>query len=303
MFLLLVVVLVWGVSWFAITLQLGTVHPMVSISWRFFIAGVALLLWLKLKGKFIAPKFSDMPRVIALSVFLFCLNFTCFYFATGFVTSGLISVVFAAAVFITVLNQWVWRRILPEKKTLLGAMFGVAGIALLFAPSVADNLRSGQSTVLLGLALSVLGTWFFSIGNLISASLSRTTHLASTIACGMLIGAAFSAVIASVLGHSLRIPMDITYLLALLYLAIGASVIGFVAYLTLVANQGAAKAGYATVLFPIIALAISTIMEGYQWTTPAGLGVILATLGALIVFSPQRPHARKEPTHSEHSSR
>lgn len=290
MFLLLVVVLVWGVSWFAITLQLGTVHPMVSISWRFFIAGVALLLWLKLKGKFITPKWRDMPRVLALSAFLFCLNFTCFYFATGFVTSGLISVVFAAAVFITVLNQWVWRRTVPEKKTLLGAMFGVVGIALLFAPSIAENLRSGQNTVLFGLALSVLGTWFFSIGNLISASLSRTTHLPSTIVFGMLIGAAASAVIASVLGHSLRIPMNLTYLLALVYLAIGASVIGFVAYLTLVANEGAARAGYATVLFPIIALAISTVMEDYQWSAMAGLGVMLATLGALIVFSPQKTH-------------
>jgi len=287
MFLLLVVVLVWGFSWYAITLQLGVVHPMVSISWRFFIAGVVLLVWLKVKGQFITPRIADAPRILALSVLLFCFNFSCFYFATGFVTSGLISVVFAAAVFITVANQWVWRRIVPEKKTIVGALFGLSGITLLFAPSIVENLSDGNLNTLLGLALSFLGTWFFSIGNLVSASLSRTTHLPSAIACAMMIGAATSAVIALGLGQSLSVPTDATYLLALAYLAIGASVIGFVAYLTLVANQGAAKAGYATVLFPIIALAVSTLMEGYQWSLTAAVGVTLATFGAFIVFSPQ----------------
>lgn len=286
MFLLLIVVFVWGFSWYAIALQIGVVHPMVSISWRFLLAGLVLLVWLKLKGQFIAPKLSDAPRVLALSVLLFCFNFTCFYFATGFVTSGLVSVVFAAAVFITVANQWVWRRIVPEKKTIIGAVFGLSGIALLFAPSIAENLAEGNLNTLLGLGLSVLGTWFFSLGNLVSASLSRTTHLPSSIACAMMAGAAVSAVLAVALGQSLAIPADSTYLLALAYLAIGASVVGFVAYLTLVDNQGAAKAGYATVLFPIIALAVSTFFEGYQWSVTAAIGVALATLGALIVFSP-----------------
>lgn len=287
MFLLFIVVLVWGFSWYAITLQLGIVHPMVSISWRFFIAGVVLLVWLKITGKFVFPSRRDLPRVLALSVLLFCFNFTCFYFATSFITSGLVSVVFAAAVFITVFNQWVWRRIVPEKKTLVGALFGLTGIILLFAPSIADNLQSGELHTVMGLALSFLGTWFFSVGNLVSASLSRTTHLPSTIACAMLIGATTSAAIALSLGQSLSLPSNMTYLFALGYLAIGASVIGFVAYLTLVANQGAAKAGYATILFPIIALAVSTVMEGYQWNLLAALGVTLATLGAIIVFSPQ----------------
>lgn len=286
MFLLLIVVLVWGFSWFAITLQLGVVHPMVSISWRFLIAGIVLLIWLKAKNQFVLPSRIHLPKVLALSVLLFCFNFTCFYFATSFVTSGLVSVVFAAAVFITVLNQWIWRRMVPEKKTIVGALLGISGIALLFAPSIADNINSGEIYTVVGLALSFLGTWFFSVGNLVSASLSRTTHLPSTIAVSMLIGAATSAVISLMLGQSLALPNNLIYLTALVYLAIGASVIGFVAYLTLVAQQGAAKAGYATILFPIIALAVSTAMEGYQWSVSAGIGVGLATLGAVIVFSP-----------------
>ena len=292
MFLLFIVVFVWGLSWYAIALQLGEVHPLVSVSWRFFIASIVLGAFLFARNRLSLPKLSQLPRIIALALFLFCFNFVSFYFATGYLTSGVISVVFAMAVFITVLNQWLWARIVPEKKTLLGAMFGVSGIALLFMPSIVDNFNTGNNATLIGLSLSLLGTWLFSVGNLVSASLSKTTHLPSTIAVAMLIGSFISASLALLLGESLTLPwQNFTYLAALAYLAIGASVIGFVAYLTLVDKEGAAKAGYATVLFPIVALAVSTVMEDYEWSLLSAVGVALSTFGAVIVFY-SRPGTR-----------
>ena len=42
--------------------------------------------------------------------------------------------------------------------------------------------------------------------------------------------------------------------------------LAFACYLTLLRRLGAARAGYATVLFPIVALAVSTLFEGYVWT-------------------------------------
>lgn len=285
MFLLFIVVLFWGLSWYAIVLQLGDVHPLVSVSWRFLIAGIVLCVYLITRKQLFLPKSKDLPRILALGLSLFCFNFISFYFATGYLTSGLISVVFAMAVFITVLNQWIWARIVPEGKTLVGAGFGVIGIALLFAPSIADNLGSGNNNILMGLGLSLLGTWFFSIGNLASASLSRTAHLPSTIVFAMIIGACVSGLLGLLLGETLALPwQNLTYLAALAYLALGASVIAFVAYLTLVDKQGPAKAGYATALFPIVALAVSTYLEGYQWSLMSATGAVLAILGAIIVF-------------------
>ncbi|MEE9333291.1 MAG: DMT family transporter [Granulosicoccaceae bacterium] len=284
MILLGVVVLFWGLSWYAIALQIGDTHPVVSIAWRFGIAGIVLCAWLKLRSEFQAPTRSQLPLLCALSVCLFCANFISFYFAASYITSGLISIVFAAAVFITVFNQWVWAGIKPMPRTLLGAAFGVTGIATLFAPSLFSTVAADQYNTMIGLSLSVLGTWFFSVGNLVSAALSKQAHTPSMIGSGMLIGATICTAAALVLGESMALPMDATYLAALVYLAIGASVIAFVAYLTLVAQAGAAQAGYATVLFPIVALAVSTLLEGYQWSLPSVLGVVLASMGAFIVF-------------------
>lgn len=91
------------------------------------------------------------------------------------------------------------------------------------------------------------------------------------------------------------------YLGSLVYLAVFGSIIAFGCYLTLVGNIGAARAAYTTLLFPIVALGISTIWEGYQWTGSAVSGVILILFGNLLMLkkkstddSSVRPAYRKE---------
>jgi drug/metabolite transporter (DMT)-like permease len=78
------------------------------------------------------------------------------------------------------------------------------------------------------------------------------------------------------------------YLGALLYLAIPGSVIGFTAYLTLVGRIGPERAAYCTVLFPIVALAVSTLFEGYQWSFLAVVGLVLVVAGNLVAFDLMR---------------
>ena len=62
------------------------------------------------------------------------------------------------------------------------------------------------------------------------------------------------------------------------------SVIGFGCFLTLVQRIGADKAAYSSVLFPVVALAVSTVYEGYRWRPLAGLGVALVLLGNVLAL-------------------
>ena len=288
MLLLLIVVLFWGSSWYAIALQVGDVPVTTSIAWRFGVAGIALYAWLASRGELAAVPRRLWPRVALLGACLFSANYLAFYHATAHLASGLVAVVFATAGFVNVANQALWHRARPSARTLAGAGMGVGGIALTFVPSIlAGDGGVGGAVgpgVVAGLGLSLLGTWLFSNGNLVSASLSREAHLPSAIAAAMLCGTAICTGAALALGDPLGLPADPVYLGALLYLAIGASVIGFVAYLTLVAREGAARAGYATVLFPLVALGISTLAEGYAWSATSVAGVALALGGAAVTF-------------------
>ena len=73
-------------------------------------------------------------------------------------------------------------------------------------------------------------------------------------------------------------------MLSLLYLALFASVFGFGCYLTLLGRIGADRAAYASVAFPVVALGLSTMFEGFQWTRLAVAGVALIVIGNVVVL-------------------
>lgn len=76
----------------------------------------------------------------------------------------------------------------------------------------------------------------------------------------------------------------------MLYLAAVGSVIGFTTYLMLVSRIGSSRAAYTTVLFPVVALSLSTLYEGYHWTPLAIIGLVLTLAGNVVIFA--RPMTR-----------
>lgn len=135
------------------------------------------------------------------------------------------------------------------------------------------------------LAIAFLGTLCFSAGNLLSSRMqSMGLHPFATNSWAMLIGAGVLTVGSALAGFSFSIESDARYLGALAYLAIFGSVIGFTAYLMLVGRIGPERAAYCTVLFPIVALAASTVFEGYRWSALAVLGLLLVVAGNLVAF-------------------
>ncbi len=78
---------------------------------------------------------------------------------------------------------------------------------------------------------------------------------------------------------------SVRYIGSLLYLAIFGSVIAFGAYFTLVGRIGASQAAYSTLLFPLVALSLSTVYEGYIWHANAVLGLVMILVGNLVMFA------------------
>lgn len=279
--------LLWGFTWFAIKLQLGVVPMTVSICLRFVVAALALWLGLAVTGRLRRVRPAQHLGFAGLGLCLFGLNFLLIYQASRYVPSGVVSVLFTTATLFNAFNQWLFQGKRPAGRVVAGAVLGTAGIALLFAPEVAQ-LRADDGTPL-GIAMALGGTYVFSLGNLISQrTRAGGTDLPNAVVRGMTWGAAFLALAALASGQSLAaLPLwpGWTYALSLLYLAIPGSVAGFLVYLSLVGRVGADRAAYATVLFPLVALAVSTWLEGYVWTPAALIGLPLILLGNLVIFA------------------
>lgn len=292
LFLYLLTVIIWGTTWIAIKLQLGVVAIPVSIFYRFALAGLVLFAGLLLLGKL--QKLDRRGHLMCLGqgLCLFCLNFLCFYTATQWIPSGLVSVVFSAATLWNALNARLWFGTRVAPRVMLAGALGFTGLVLLFWPELASQQASHET--LLGLGFALLGTFCFSTGNMLSSLQQRNGIRPLTgNAYGMLYGAAILLAGCVATGQPFRFDTSTSYMGALLYLAIPGSVIGFTAYLTLVGRMGPARAAYCTVLFPVVALSVSTYAEGYQWTMPALLGLALVMLGNLLVFTKWTPFARR----------
>ena len=80
-------------------------------------------------------------------------------------------------------------------------------------------------------------------------------------------------------GKSFSFEPTLPYTLSLLYLAVFGSIVAFTVYLKLVGDIGPDRAGYATLLTPVIALVISSFFENYEWTIVALSGILLLFAG------------------------
>ena len=274
------VVLIWGTTWIALKWQLGPVPIALSIAYRFGLAALLLFAWLAWKRQLVRPRGQAAVWVLGQGVCLFCLNFVCFLNASQTLASGLVAVVFSSATLWNALLARVIHGRQLAANVRAGGGLGLVGLLLLFWPEI----QAGHSSWV-GLAWALGGTLCFSTGNLLSAALQgQGLKPAQTNAWGMLVGTGLLLGWCVLSGTPLVFESTWHYTGALLYLAIPGSVIGFTAYLTLVGRLGPEKAAYSTVLFPVVALNVSTWAEGYVWTPPALAGLVLVMLGNVLVF-------------------
>ena len=281
--LYVLVVLIWGTTWIALKWQLGPVPIPLSIGYRFALAALVLFAMLAWKRQLARPRGTALWFVAAQGLCLFCVNFVCFLNASATLPSGLVAVVFSTSTLWNALLARVVHRRQIAPMVIGGGALGLIGLLCLFWPQVVGH--AGDAGVLRGLAWALGGTWCFSTGNMLSAALqARGLRPAQTNAWGMAFGTLVLFGFCLAAGVPFVFDPGLRYVGALLYLAIPGSVVAFTAYLTLVGRLGPERAAYSTVLFPIVALNVSAIFEGYQWTLAAVVGIALVMLGNVLVF-------------------
>jgi drug/metabolite transporter (DMT)-like permease len=125
-----------------------------------------------------------------------------------------------------------------------------------------------------------------SLGNILSARNQKARlPIIQSNAYGMSYGAVLMGILALLSGKEFGFEVSLSYGISLFYLAVFGSIIAFGSYLTLIGRISADRAAYASMLFPVVALGISTAYEGCRWSMPGLAGVTLIIAGNLIVLN------------------
>ena len=283
-------VLIWGSTWYGIKFQLGEVDPAISVAYRFALASAVLMAYCLLRRVKLRYSLREHASMALLGACLFGFNYLLTYEGTVFLTSGLVAVLFSSIVLMNILNSVLFFRQPVAISMLLGAGLGLTGICLIFWPELS---HLNNSDILKGAGIALVGTYIASLGNLVSArNQKHSIPVIQANAYGMGYGALIIAVWAWSQDISFNYSLKPEYSLSLVYLAVFGSILAFGSYLTLLGRIGPSKAAYATVLFPIVALAISTIFENYHWQPMAIIGVAFVMTGNVIVVADKQLRTR-----------
>jgi len=276
-------VLIWGSTWFAITFQLGVVPPAVSVVYRFGLASLILLAWCAARGLTLRFTRNQHGSMALQGFLLFGATYVLVYLSEGYISSGLTAVLFSSIVFLNLVFMRVFQKAPIRRAALGGAILGILGVAAVFAPEFSALEASSRSVR--GIGYGLLATVSASLGNVVAARNHRLgLPVVQQNAFGMLYGSILVAAYVMARGDRFVLPPSLPYLASLAYLSLFGSVLAFSAYLTLLGRIGPAKAGYTSVVIPIVALVISAVFEGFHWTAATGLGVLLCGLGNVLVL-------------------
>jgi drug/metabolite transporter (DMT)-like permease len=280
----LLVTCIWGSTWLVIRDQLGVVPAPWSVTYRFAIACAAMFAYARWTGASLRIGREGHVLALLFGIPQFYLNFNFVYAAEHHITSGLVAVVFALLLVPNSALGWLFLKQRVTGGFLLGSLVAIAGVCLLFVQELRVS-EAATEEVMIGIGVTLLAVLSASVSNVMQASeRMRLRPVSAMLAWGMFYGVLCDAATAWILHGPPVVEARPGYWAGLVYLGLFASAIAFTFYFGLLRAIGPARAAYSSVLIPIIAMALSTVFEGYRWSILAVAGGALALFGLVIAL-------------------
>ena len=277
-------VLIWGTTWLAITFQLGSVAPEMSVGYRFITAAIVLFAYCRWRGLTLRFAIRQHADFFMLGASMFCVSYIFVYYAETYIVSAMVAVAYSASPMIVMLMARAMFATPITLRVTVGALLGIGGIVCAFWQEFA-NISSSRNAEL-GAVFAAVSVIASAVGSMAATRVqARGYSTWSSMAWGMLYGGVLSLVIGVALGKPLSFEATAAYVGALFYLAVFGSVVTFACYLTLQARIGPARAAYVGVMTPILALVVSFFFEKFAWGWLTTIGVALLLAGNVVMLS------------------
>ena len=286
----LICAMIWGTTWYAITLQLGTVDTVASVTYRFGLAAAVIFAGCLVTGRSLKMTRAQHLALMGQGLFVFTISYAFVYWSEERVASAVVAVIFAALAF---LNLVLFRVVAGQKAAPMawaGAGLGIVGVGVLFGSELA---RSGMDQrALIGLLMALTAVCASTVGNIFAwkAQTAAAPVIPAT-AWAMAYGTLFLAVFGLVSGVDYTFELTARYVLSLLHLSMLGSVVAFLLYFTLARARGYALASYISALTPPVAMLVSVLFEGATFGPLAFAGLALVLAGQMLLIKAPRRSA------------
>ena len=278
-----VCVLIWGTTWYAITLQLAATSPAVGVALRFSLAAALLFAWCAARGLALRLPRSAHAWLALMGLLNFFVSYLFVYYAEQRIVSGLVAVGYSAMPLVNMAMARAFFGAPMSPRVGLGGVLGVCGIALVFWPEFAR--LSADAQLMTGALLTACAVLASGLANMVvarnqGAGVDGWPALAYAMAYGALGTWCFAVLSAEPVGVAWSWP----FVASMFYLAAFGSALAFGAYFALLRRVGPARSAYVGVMATIVALLVSAALEGYDWKIATAAGIALAVAGNVLAL-------------------
>lgn len=275
--------LIWGSTWYVIKFQLGMVDPLLSVAYRFLLAGILLITFSLITGRKMKFSVKEHFLILLLGLSLFGFNYWFVYQAETILTSGVVAVIFSLIIVFNIIFNALLLKGKIKRDVILAAILGIIGTGFLFKNELSSFSLNAKDAMVFLICLG--GIVSASLGNILSAyKQKKKIPVIQANAFGMLYGGIAMFITVLILKKPIVFEVSSSYIASLFYLAIFGSIIAFSTYLKLLGEIGPDRSIYIAIITPAIAIVISTIFEDYKWDFYAFAGMILLFLGNFLAL-------------------
>ncbi|MEU0478095.1 EamA family transporter [Streptosporangium sp. NPDC006013] len=285
---LAIVYVVWGSTYLAIMIVIETMPPLLSGAIRFVTAALILgVVVLLLKGReSFRMTWKEAGGAALVGLLLLNGGNGMVAVAEQHISSGLAALLVASTPLWLVIFRVLFRD-RPQVLTLVGVLIGFGGVAVL---SLTGGSSAADST---GIVIILLASLSWSVGSFLTSRIPMPANPFTASAVEMAAGGVGLALTSTVVGEHVDLAdVSTRSWIALAYLIMVGSLVGFTAYVWLLNNAPISLVSTYAYVNPVVAVVLGALVLSEQVTGPMIAGGMVIVLGVALVVSTER---RKKP--------
>jgi drug/metabolite transporter (DMT)-like permease len=278
-----IIYFVWGSTFLAIRVGVREVPPFLYASMRFLAAGIVLYGWMIAKGER-SPSARQWLSASLLALLIFVFDYGLLFWAEQRVASGVAAVMMATIpVFMALSEIVILRTQRLSFRLALALLIGIAGVAVL----VSHSLNLGGAPIdRAGAIALIFAAVSWSVASVLTRKLPLPSSKVMSSGVQMLAGGAMLAAAAGLLGEFSGFrPLSVSSeaWLALLYLIVAGSIVGFTAYVWLIHHESPTKVGTYAYVNPVVAVLVGYFLGGEALGVRTVLGTLCVLISVLVI--------------------
>ena len=278
-----IIYFVWGSTFLAIRVGVREVPPLVLAAMRFSVAGLVLFVWVLARGER-PPSGREWRSASILGMVIFLFDYGLLFWAEQRVPSGIAAVMLTTIPVFMALCEIIFLRTQRLTARLaLALLIGIGGVGVLMSHTL--NLGGAPIDKLGAMAL-IFASISWSVASVLARKLPLPNSKVMSSGAQMLSGGILLALAAGAFGEYRNFhPWDVSRgaWLALLYLIVAGSIVGFTAYVWLIHHESPTKVGTYAYVNPIVAVLVGYFLGGEALTSRTILGTFLVLISVIVI--------------------